>query len=253
MSVSEQDELVLNAYLDGALGPIEAARFEQRLAKEPELAAEVDARRVLGDCLRSGLAEDLPSDNLRRRIMAGVGSAEVHEARPWARSWSSLAASLLVGTLLGGGLIFGALNDRGGEDIANQVVSAHIRALMAPQSFDVASSDRHTVKPWFAGKLALAPKVVDLSTKGFPLVGGRIDVIGLAPAASLVYSNGKHLISVMEMPSAQPLTIPLEKHVEQGYQAFTWSDGKITYWVVSDAAAEELKNFVSLFQAAAES
>jgi anti-sigma factor RsiW len=124
---------------------------------------------------------------------------------------------------------------------------------MAPQSIDVPSSDRHTVKPWFAGKLALAPKVVDLSTKGFPLVGGRIDVIGLAPVASLVYTNGKHLISVMEMPSAQPLAAPLEKHVEQGYQALTWSDGKITYWVVSDAAVEELKTFVGLFQEAAES
>ncbi len=77
-------------------------------------------------------------------------------------------------------------------------------------------------------------------------------MIGLAPVASLVYSNGKHLISVMQMPSAQPLAVPLEKHVEQGYQALTWSDGKITYWAVSDAAAEELKTFVSLFQAAAD-
>jgi anti-sigma factor RsiW len=253
MSASEQDELLLNAYLDGELAPIEAARFEQRLAKEPGLAAEVDARRALGNRLRSGAAEDVPSDDLRRRIMASIGGAPERKARPWAASWSSLAASFLVGALLGGGLIFGALNDQGQQDVASQVVSAHIRALMAPQSIDVPSSDRHTVKPWFAGKLALAPKVVDLSTKGFPLVGGRIDVIGLAPVASLVYSNGKHLISVMQMPSAQPLAVPLEKHVEQGYQALTWSDGKITYWAVSDAAAEELKTFVSLFQAAAES
>lgn len=251
MRVSEQDELVLNAYLDNELGPIEAARFEQRLAKEPELAVEVDARRALRDCLRSGLAEDVPSNDLHRRIMAGVGSAEVHKARPWARSWSSLAASFLVGALLGGGMIFGALNYQGQQDVASQVVSAHIRALMSPQSFDVASSDRHTVKPWFAGKLPFAPKVVDLSTQGFPLVGGRIDVIGLEPAASLVYSNGKHLISVMEMPNARAAGTPLSQHVEHGYQALTWSDGKVTYWVVSDAAAEELKTFVSLFQAAA--
>ena len=253
MSVSEQDELVLNAYLDGELGPIEAARFEQRLAKEPELAAEVDARRVLRDCLRSGLAEDLPSDDLRRRIMAVVGSAEVHKTRPWAWSWSSTAASFLVGALLGGGLIFGALNDQSQQDVASQVVSAHIRALMAPQSFDVASSDRHTVKPWFAGKLAFAPKVVDLSTQGFPLVGARIDVIGLEPVASLVYSKGKHQISVMEMPNPRGLSTQLTQHAEQGYQALSWSDGKITYWVVSDAAVEELKTFVGLFQELAES
>jgi anti-sigma factor RsiW len=251
VSVSEQDELLLNAYLDGELGPIEAARFERRLVKESGLAAEVDARRALRDRLRSGLADDVPPDDLRRRILASVGSAEVHKTRPWARSWSSLAASFLVGVLLGGGLIFGALNDMGGEDVANRVVSAHIRALMAPQSFDVASSDRHTVKPWFAGKLAFAPKVVDLSAKGFPLVGARIDVIGLEPVASLVYSNGKHLISVMEMPNTRPASTPLTRHVEQGYQALTWSDGMVTYWVVSDAAPEELRTFVGLFQSAA--
>jgi anti-sigma factor RsiW len=251
MSASEQDELLLNAYLDGELAPIEAARFEQRLAKEPGLAAEVDARRALSDRLRSGAAEDVPSDDLRRRIMARIGGAPERKARPWARSWSSLAASFLVGALLGGGLIFGALNDQGGEDVASQVVSAHIRALMAPQSFDVASSDRHTVKPWFAGKLAFAPNVVDLSAKGFPLVGARIDVIGLEPVASLVYSKGKHLITIMEMPNPRGLTTPLTQHVEQGYQALTWSDGKVTYWAVSDAAAEELRTFVGLFQAAA--
>ena len=152
---------------------------------------------------------------------------------------SSLAASFLVGALLGGGLIFGALNDQGREAVANEVVSADIRALMAPQPFDVASSDRHTVKPWFAGKLAFAPNVVDLSAKGFPLVGARIDVIGLEPAASLVYSKGKHLITVMEMPNPRGLTVPVSQDVEQGYQVLTWSDRKVTYWAVSDAAADE--------------
>jgi anti-sigma factor RsiW len=244
--VSEQDELLLNAYLDSELAPIEAARFEQRLVTEPGLAGEVEALRALHYRLRSGLGEDVPSDALRRRIIAAVGGAPERRARPW----SSLAASFLVGAMLGGALIFGTLNDQDRDDVASQVVSAHIRALMAPQSIDVPSSDRHTVKPWFAGKLALAPKVIDLSAKGFPLVGGRIDVIGLEPVASLVYSNGKHLISLMEMPSTRGFAAPLEQHVEQGYQALTWSDGKIGYWAVSDAAADELKTFVSLFQAA---
>jgi anti-sigma factor RsiW len=83
------------------------------------------------------------------------------------------------------------------------------------------------------------------------LVGARIDVVGLEPVASLVYSSGKHLISVMEMPNARAAGTPLSQHVEQGYQALTWSDGKVTYWVVSDAVAGELKTFVGLFQAAA--
>ena len=250
MTISAKDELSLNAYLDGELASIEAARFEQRLAKEPGLAAEVDARRALRDRLRSYRADDVASDDLRRRILASINTAGGRKTGWRARSWSSLAASFLVGTLLGGGLIFGALKDQGQQDVANQMVSAHICALMAPQSLDVASSDRHTVKPWFAGKLAFAPKVVDLSAKGFSLVGGRIDVIGLEPVASLVYSNGKHLISVMEMPNARTTAAPIAQYVEQGYQALTWSDGKVTYWVVSDAVAEELNTFVTLFQAA---
>jgi anti-sigma factor RsiW len=81
--------------------------------------------------------------------------------------------------------------------------------------------------------------------------GARIDVIGLQPVASLVYSKGKHLITVMEMPNPRGLTTQLTQHVEQGYQTLTWSDGNVTYWVVSDAVAEELKTFVGLFQAAA--
>jgi anti-sigma factor RsiW len=246
VSVSEQDELLLNAYLDGELAPIEAARFEQRLAKEPGLALQAEARRALRDRLRSDLVEDVPSDDLRRCIMASVSGPPERTTR----SWRFLAASFLVGAVLGGALSFGALNEQGRDDVANQIVSAHIRALMAPQSIDVPSSDRHTVKPWFAGKLAFAPKVVDLSTQGFPLVGARIDVIGLEPIASLVYSNGKHLISVMEMPSTRALAAPLEQHVEKGYLAFSWSGGKVRYWAVSDAAADELRTFVSLFQAA---
>jgi anti-sigma factor RsiW len=134
--------------------------------------------------------------------------------------------------------------------MAAEIVSAHVRALMAPQPIDVASSDHHTVKPWFNGKLAFAPTVVDLSSQGFPLVGARIDVVRLAPVASLVYSHGKHLISLTEMPNTRGRFEPLEKHSEQGYLALSWSEEGTTYWAVSDAAPNELENFASLFRAA---
>jgi anti-sigma factor RsiW len=109
----------------------------------------------------------------------------------------------LIGAVLAGVTSIGALNYRAGDDPAADIVSAHIRALMAPQPIDVASSDHHTVKPWFNGKLAFAPTVVDLGAKDFPLVGGRIDVVKVAPVASLVYSHGKHLISLTEMPNTR--------------------------------------------------
>jgi anti-sigma factor RsiW len=162
----------------------------------------------------------------------------------------ALAASFLIGAVLAGVTSFGALNYRAGDDVAAEIVSAHIRALMAPQPTDVASSDHHTVKPWFNGKLAFAPTVVDLGAKGFPLVGGRIDVMKVAPIASLIYSHGKHLISLMEMPNTGSASAPLTSHSEHGYLALSWSQGGITYWAVSDAASNELENFAALFRAA---
>lgn len=169
MSVSEQDELLLNAYLDGEIAPIEAARFEQRLAMQPDLAAHIQARRMLRDSLRSGLAEDVPSGDLRRRVMASVSGPP----EPKRRLWRAMAASFLIGALLAGAVSFGLTHSWTGDDVADAIVSAHIRALMAPQPTDVASPDRHTVKSWFKGKLAFAPVVEDLGAEGFALVGAR--------------------------------------------------------------------------------
>lgn len=246
MSLTGQEEILLNAYLDGELPPADAAAFERRLESEPRLVAELDARRAVRDLLRSGLDEDAPPAGLERRIMAG--SRPPSSVR--SRAWRSLAASFLVGGLLGGALGYGVWTQQAADDLAGEIVSAHIRALMAPQPADVASSDHHTVKPWFAGKLAFAPRVVDLKDQGFPLVGGRIDVIGMQPVASLVYTNGKHLISVMEMPAGQGPAAPLASRDERGYLALSWTDGDVTYWAVSDMASEELNNFVKTLRAA---
>jgi anti-sigma factor RsiW len=153
-----QDELLLNAYLDGELDPIEAARFEQRLVADAALNARIETLRALRAVLRSDLAEDMPSPGFRRRITSRLNLAP----RADRNSWLALAASFLIGAVLAGVTTFGALNYRAGDDVAAEIVSAHIRALMAPQPTDVASSDHHTVKPWFNGKLAFAPTVVDL-------------------------------------------------------------------------------------------
>jgi anti-sigma factor RsiW len=242
MTLSLQDELLLHGELD----PIEAARFEQRLVIDAALNAQVETLRALRRALRSDLAEDVPSPELRRRITSKLNLAP----RAIRNSWLALAASFLIGAVLAGVTSIGALNYRTGDDPAAEIVSAHIRALMAPHPIDVASSDHHTVKPWFNGKLAFAPTVVDLGAQGFPLVGGRIDVVKVAPVASLVYSHGKHLISLMEMPNTGGASAPLTSHSEHGYLALSWSEGGITYWAVSDAASDELENFAALFRTA---
>jgi anti-sigma factor RsiW len=246
MTFSVEDELILNAYLDGELDAIEAARFEQRLVADAALNAQIEKLRALRAVLRSDIAEDVPSPELRRRVMSNVKFVP----RADKNSWLPLAASFLMGAVLAGVTTFATLNYRAGDDMAAEIVSAHVRALMAPQPIDVASSDHHTVKPWFNDRLAFAPTVADLGAKGFPLVGGRIDVVRVTPVASLVYSHGKHLISLTEMPNTRGAAAPVTSHLEKGYLALSWSDEGTTFWAVSDVAPNELENFAALFRAA---
>ena len=247
MTIWRQDELLLNAYLDGELDAIEAVQFETRLATEPALAAGIEARRSLKAALRTGLDEDVPSPALRRRILAQLS---LHRPRH-TQSWQSLAASFLLGTIIAGALSLAVMQNEAGDQIADAVVSNHIRALMAPPPTDIPSTDHHTVKPWFNGKVAFAPVVPELGPEGFSLVGARLDVVALKPVATIVYSYGKHLISLTQMPSESAVAQPVTRKVERGYLMLWWSEGGIEYWAVSDAAHEELERFVGLFQAAA--
>jgi anti-sigma factor RsiW len=245
MTLSKDDEFLLNAYLDGELDPLQASRFEARLASEPALAAEIEAYRLLRAALRSDLAEDVPSPDLRRRV---TSSLDLRASRR-SPAWGALAASFLAGAVLAGSMTLGVLHRQAGNQVASEVVSAHIRSLMAPAPTDVPSSDHHTVKPWFNGKLAFAPVVPDLGSKGYPLVGARVDVVGLEPAATLVYSRGKHLISLTQMSAGNEPVAPVRSYEERGFIARSWTRGGVTYFAVSDAAAEELEAFVKLFKA----
>ena len=128
MTLSPQDELFLNAYLDGELDPIEANRFEQRLVFDAPLNAQVETLRALRGALRSDLTDDAPSPELRRHIMTKLNLFP----RGDRNSWLALAASFLIGAVLAGVTTFGALNYRAGDDVAAEIVSAHIRSLMAP-------------------------------------------------------------------------------------------------------------------------
>ena len=123
--------------------------------------------------------------------------------RASAPSWRALAASVVLAAVLASGSTWYVA--RTGDDtvVAEEVVSSHLRALLAPQPFDVASSDRHTVKPWFNGRTQQAPRVVDLAGEGFPLAGGRVDVIAGSPVPTLVYRHRQHVISVSAIPAAR--------------------------------------------------
>jgi anti-sigma factor RsiW len=252
MTASTTDpRLLVHAYVDGELDPANALELERQLANDPALAAE----RERIEALRRTIAERLPREaapvGLARRIEAAVGArpapARIASQRIASHpSWRALAASVAVAAFLGSGATWLALSPAPAD--ADMVVANHVRALMAPHPVDVDSSDRHTVKPWFSGRIPEAPRVVDLSNDGFALVGGRIDVIGRTPVPTLVYRLRQHLISLSALPVGRAAAMP-EAQIA-GYNIASWTDNGIAYWAVSDVAAADLNAFVKAFRAA---
>ena len=234
--------LLVHAYCDGELDPANALALERRMAEEPRLAAERD--RILA--LKRAMAKLKPAaapPALRSRIERAVGVR-----RPAVRpTWGALAASVALAVVVSAGTTWSVLGPSQSALATDQVVGSHIRSLMTEQHYDVASSDRHTVKPWFNGRTVLSPRVVDLAGDGFPLVGGRIDVIARTPVPSRVYRYQKHLISVTQTQGA---AAPPPERTADGYHVIGWSDGGVSYWAVSDVGMGELEKFVKLFRAA---
>jgi anti-sigma factor RsiW len=243
VTMMENDRLLLNAYIDGELDPAHALEFERRLADNSALAQERVRIEALRNAMRERLPRDTASPALRRRVAA--------LARPVAINWRTgrlaMAASVAIAFAAGSLATFVAIGPPGREPTAELLVASHLRSLMAPQAVDVASSDRHTVKPWFNGKLPQSPRVVDLAAQGFPLAGGRIDVIGLTPVPTLVYRAHLHVISLTALAGSRRAGLPL--HPIDGYNLVEWTDGQLAYWAVSDLAAPELENFAKAFRA----
>jgi anti-sigma factor RsiW len=239
---SDDPILLVHAYCDGELDPANALALERRMAEDPRLAAEHD--RIMA--LRRAMARLRPAaapPALRTRIERAVGTRRA-QAGP---SWSALAASVALAAVVSAGATWSALAPGPAALAADEVLGNHIRSLMATQPYDVASSDRHTVKPWFNGRIVESPRVVDLAKDGFPLVGGRVDVIARTPVPSLVYRYQKHLISVTE---TQGLGSPPPARTTDGYHLVGWTEAGVSYWAVSDVGEGELRRFVDLFRAA---
>jgi anti-sigma factor RsiW len=255
MTATEDDPaLLVHAYLDGELDPAHALEIERRLAAEPALAAERDRVEALQRLIAEKLPREAAPAGLLRRIEAAVGSGSaparaaprVSPRSSWRDSWHALAASMLLAAFLGSGSTWLVLRADPAGTTADVVVASHLRALMAPQPIDVASSDRHTVKPWFNGKIPESPRVVDLASEGFPLVGGRIDVIGRIPVPTLVYKRQQHLISLSAVPGGRMLASAPGQIA--GYNVLSWTSDGVTYWAVSDVAAPDLEAFAKAFR-----
>jgi anti-sigma factor RsiW len=161
----------------------------------------------------------------------------------WA--WTSIAAAAVLVAMVAWRV--GPMTFRPSPEdfLAQEVLASHVRSLMASHLTDVPSSDQHTVKPWFNGRLDFSPPVKDLSAEGFPLVGGRLDYLEDRPIAALVYQRRKHFINLFIWPSPPSKQ---KSFTRQGYNLFRWAQSGMTYWAVSDLNWTELKEFVRLVE-----
>ena len=248
-SLSDSDELQLNAYCDGELDPVSANEFERRLANDESLKARHARLLSLRRAMRSLPQADMPS-SLQARIQSKLdaerpSNVTVLRRRSW--SFQALAAAAVFGAVISSAFMMTIEQYDQRENVASQVVAGHIRSLLAPQPFDIASSDRHTVKPWFTARLPESPQVPDLARQGFALLGGRVDVIGHDPVATIVYKHAAHTVSLTTLPHGQ--SFPEETIA--GYNVRSWGDGDFTYVAVSDLPSADLAAFQRAFSAAA--
>jgi anti-sigma factor RsiW len=250
-SIKDSDELRMNAYCDGELDPASAIEFERRLADDESLKAQYDRLLSLRRAVRSLPQFEMPP-GLQARINSALDADRPGQAgrpaqagRLTRRSWSfqALAAAAVFGAVISSSVMLTIERYDQREDVARQIVAGHIRSLLAPQPFDVASSDRHTVKPWFTSRLPVSPQVPDLAAQGFMLVGGRVDVVGHDPVATIVYKHAAHTISLMTLPAGQSVS---DQSIA-GYNVRSWSDAQFTYIAVSDLASADLATFERAF------
>ena len=254
---TSNDTLLLHALADDELDAATSFALEQRMAADPALAADYDRIRAVKMAM-SRLERPVVSDAFEVRIAALGAVRPLSAARPtrprtewWpVGDWRAVAASLVLTACLASGTTYQFLAQKDGGTIEEGILDGHRRSLLAASPIDIASSDRHTVRPWFDAKLGLSPPTPDLAAQGFTLVGGRVDVVGGRPVPSLVYRHKEHLITVVAMPAApgaegtQDSAAPSAARSMGGYNVVRWRGPGFGYWAVSDLDAGELDVFV---------
>jgi anti-sigma factor RsiW len=247
-----RDRLLLHALADGELDAAAALALEGRMMAEPALAA--DYARIVA--LREAMQRlDRPPVGaaFRARIAALAPPAATEApARRTLRlpaDWRPLAAVALVAAVLAGGATYMAIGPAV-LAVEDAVAGSHLRSLLAASPVDIASSDRHTVKPWLDARLGVSPPAVDLAAQGFPLIGARVDVVGGRAVPSLVYRYGNHLITLLAVPTsagAATAAVP-ESLAAGGYAMMHWQTDGFSYWAASDLDPAQLDRFVSSFR-----
>jgi len=236
-SSCEHMHLLIQADVDGELEPAEAARVSRHVEACPD-CAQLQMRLV-------ALSNRVRSETTRFQASAHLEAAVRKRLPP--RRWSlfsrpALATGASTALALAASLAVFAVLPRS-DMMPDWIVAAHIRALQPDHLVDVVSTEQHTVKPWFAGRLPFAPPVKDLSAEGFFLQGARLDALPGNTAATLVYKRRQHLIDMFIWPTGNDETSARDTGVREGYNFVRWQSGEMTLWAVSDLNMKELNDF----------
>jgi anti-sigma factor RsiW len=252
MDHKELSEL-LPAYIDQELGIADALAMERHLRDCSECQREYAEQTTVKARLKKDAVYFNAPEHLALRINAALPQDTPRPARSglWniSRNWNFnwLNAGAMMATLLAAVWSVGLYVSlpTASERLAEEVIASHARSLQVDHLSDVASTDQHTVKPWFNGKLDFSPPVVDLAAQGFPLVGGRLDYLDGHPVAVLIYRRNRHPINLYIWPTANKDGMP-QREDSRGYHLVHWSRDGMNYWAISDVAENELENFAEI-------
>ncbi|MDE5440137.1 anti-sigma factor [Bradyrhizobium sp. CSA207] len=244
----DEAKILLHALLDNELDAGHAREVEAHIAGCPACAAEIAAQREMQRVLADTSLRYAAPANLRARIEASMPQPQ---RQPTRRSvLRGFAMGSAVSALAASGVVAVVLRQDDQQRILSEVVSAHLRSLQAGHLTDVISTDQHTVKPWFNGKLDVAPPVIDLTAQGFTLVGGRLDYIDARAIGAVVYRRRQHLINLFVSQTASAVYRAPKTETMQGFNCRRWGNRGLNFWAVSDLGADELAEFVDRFEAA---
>jgi anti-sigma factor RsiW len=243
----DEAEILLHALIDGELDAGHAREVEDHIATCPRCAAQLQAYRDMSKAVAGANLRYAAPPELRRRIEAALPQARVPNRRGVLRGFAMGSA---ISAIAATGLFAVILRNDDEQRIQSEVVSAHLRSLQAGHLTDVLSTDQHTVKPWFNGKLDVAPPVVDLTAQGFTLIGGRLDYVDTRPIGAIVYRRRSHVINLFVAQTASTERRAAKIEALQGFNIRRWSERGLNYWAVSDLAADELAEFGEKFEGA---
>lgn len=242
---------LMSSYLDQELNTEQALQAGEHIAGCTACMAALEQMEALQVNVRTHASHYAAPTGLRSRILANVAQKRPSKLRNWPWAWINLGLAGLSAAAFAATLVLYLGQPSPSQTFDDEVLSSHFRSLAPGHLLDVVSSDQHTVKPWYAGKLDFSPAVVDLSVQGYPLLGGRIDYLAGRPVAAMAYQRHKHIVNLYLFPDATGKPNDIRLDTRRGYQLAQWNQAGMRHIAVSDMNGDELKQFVSLWQLAA--